>query len=273
MSTFRSPRSIKRLTALSAAFALTAGALLGLAERSDAKTNPAPPVVEVTVDAQAIHGPGSLPAGVTTFHTVSTHPGTDSLAVVRLDDDVTYDQIFGYLAVGDLGSVFQHVAGKGGVAHGGPHNGSAWTTELTPGNYLFADDEVNLVAPFEVTGDRQPAKKPSDDGKVIFEHGTFKLPKKFGSGTWELVNHDNIQHELGLLEIAPGHTQAEVEQAVANGDEPPFVTAVGTINAIGPGQSAWVTLSDIHGFYVIGDWLPMFQGAAPGPVVQFHTFS
>jgi hypothetical protein len=272
MSTVHFSRLTRNPVLVAVAVAVAAvGVVLGTAGRSEAEKTPRIPVVEVTVDAEAIHGPSTVAPGVTTFHTTSTHPGTDSLATVRLDDDATYDQILGYLADGDLAAVFQHVSGTGGIAHGGVHNGSRWTTDLTPGNYLFADDEVGLVAPFQVTGRRQDAKRPHDDGKVIFDGGTFRLPKRFGDGTWELVNHDTIQHELGLLRVAAGHSQAEVEQAIAAGDEPTWITPVGTINALGPDQAAWVTLSDIHGFYVIGDWLPMFQGAASGPVVQLRN--
>jgi hypothetical protein len=274
MSTLQNIARFHRAALVAAAVAATAAAStgVGLTDATAATVRPAQ-VVELTVDSTAIHGPDWLPPGVTTFHSSSTHPGTDSMAVVRLNDGVTYDEIYAYLAAGDLASVFQHVSGHGGIAHGGPHNGSRWTTTLTRGNYLFADDEAHLVAPFTVGGHRQHAQRPESAGKIRFAHGTFRLPRQFGAGTWQLVNHDRIQHELGFLHVAPGHTQGDVEKALAAGDQPAWITPEGTVNAIGPGQSAWVTLHNIHGFYVIGDWLPMFQGAADGPVIQYRTIS
>jgi hypothetical protein len=270
MSIVRSFRLLRRTALVAGAVAATAVAGTGVTDADAATLRPSP-VVEVTVDSAAIHGPDWLPPGVTTFHSSSSHPGTDSIAVVRLDDGVTYKQIYAYLAAGDLASVFQHVSGHGGIAHGGPHNGTRWTTTLTRGDYLFADDEAHLVAPFTVSGPRQHAQRPTAAGKIRFAHGTFRVPRQFGDGTWQLVNHDRIQHELGLLHVAPDYTQADVEKALAAGDQPEWITPVGTVNAIGPGQSAWVTLHDIHGLYVIGDWLPMFQGAADGPVIQYRT--
>jgi hypothetical protein len=273
MSTVRNLRLFRRAVLVAATATATAavGTGIGMADAAATDTLRPAPVVELTVDSAAIHGPDWLPPGVTTFDSTSSHPGTDSMAVVRLNDGVTYDQIYGYLAVGDLGSVFRHVSGYGGIAHGGTHNGSRWTATLTPGYYLFADDEAHLVAPFTVSGPRQKAQQPKAAGKIRFIDGTFQVPQRFGDGTWQLVNHDRIQHELGFLHVAPGYTQADVENALARGEQPAWITPVGTVNAIGPGQSAWVTLRDIHGFYVIGDWLPMFQGAADGPIIQYRT--
>jgi hypothetical protein len=42
------------------------------------------------------------------------------------------------------------------------------------------------------------------------------------------------------------------------------------MNLIGPHRSAWVTLHRIRGFYVLLDYLPMFQGLGDGPVTAFR---
>jgi hypothetical protein len=188
---------------------------------------------------------------------------------VRLNDGVTYDQIYGYLGNGDLASVFQHVTGKSGIAHSGPHNGGSWTATLTRGDYLFVDDEAGLVAPFQVSGPRTRTPRPDDSGTVKFENGTFRLPANFGDGRWRFHNGDTLQHGLGLVHVAPGHPRAEVSAAIANHQTPDWVEPQGTLNILGSGESAWLTLRDMHGLYVLVDYLPMIQGAASGPVVQF----
>jgi hypothetical protein len=266
-----SRRSTRRSLLAAGMTAIAATAAVALAVPSQAATPADPPVVYITVDDAGIHAPDTLQPGVTTIHSTSTLDGTDSMAAVRLNDGVSYDEIFGYLAVGDLGSVFQHVSGKGGIAHGGPTNGSSWTTTLTAGNYLWADDEHGLAVPFQVTGTPQRARPPAVTGTVHFSDGGFRLPAGFGNGTWRLHNGDTIQHEIGLVHIDPGHSRDEVMAAILSGNHPTWAQPQGTVNAIGSGDNAWVTFSNLHGMYVAMDYLPMLQGVGDQPVVQFVT--
>ena len=253
------------------AVAATAAAVAGLAGPAHASVQAKSAVtdaVQITVDADGVHGPGLLSPGVTHFHTSSSLPGTDSIAVVRLNDGVSYDEIFGYLSVGDLGSVFQHVTGKSGLAHAGVHNGGEWTSILTAGNYLYVDDEHGLVAPFQVAGARTKTPRPADRGAVEFINGTFRIPSTFGDGTWRFHNGDTMQHGLGFVYVEPGHSDSEIFAAVANGDHPSWMRADGTLNILGPGETAWLSLHDMHGTYVALDYLPMIQGATDQPVAQ-----
>jgi hypothetical protein len=246
------------------------GAAAAPSQASLMQSRPRIPVVEVTVDSSAITGPATLRPGYTTFHTTSTHPGTDSLAVVRLHQGVSYAQIFRYLRHGNLPAVFRHVAGKGGIAHGGPHNGRRWTTYLHPGRHLFVDDEANLFAKFRVTGRATSAPRPHTNGTVQFRDGAFTLPRHFNDGNWRLHNGDTMQHELGLVRILRHHTRADVVRVLRAGTHPTWLEAQATVNLVGPGRNAFVRLRDLHGFYVFLDYLPMFQGAADGPVARFR---
>jgi hypothetical protein len=269
MSEHRIRTLLTSSTIMAAAFALVVPATTASASAQPSTSA----TVEITVDGAGIHAPQTLPPGVTTFHTSSTVPGVDSMAAVRLNDGVSYDRIYGYLRDGDLASVFQHVTGEGGIAHSGPHNGGRWTTTLTRGDYLFVDDEAGLVAPFQVRGPRTHAKRPDDSGTVKFENGTFRLPADFGDGTWRFKNGDTLQHGLGLVHVAPGHSRAEVSAAIANHETPDWVEPQGTLNILGSGESAWLTIRDLHGLYVVVDYLPAIQGAASGPVVQFVSIA
>jgi hypothetical protein len=272
MSSQTSPSAVfrRRVSAVALACVASLSALPTSAHGASTHPRARIPVVEVKVDSTSITGPSRLRPGFTTFHTTSTHPGTDSLAVVRLDGGVSYAQIFRYLARGDLASVFQHVSGEGGIAHGGPHNGRRWTADLRGGRYLFVDDEANLFAKLRVTGERHHTVRPRSEGTITFEHGAFTLPTSFGAGTWRLRNHDTIQHELGLVRIRGGHSRADVRRVLAEGTHPRWLDPQGTVNLIGPRRSAWVTLHGIRGFYVLLDYLPMYQGVGQGPVAQFR---
>jgi hypothetical protein len=275
MSVFTRRRVPQVLVSGAVVLAVSSLTVVGASASGDARQSGATariPVVRVTVTSTAINGPTRLRPGITTFHTTSTHPGTDSLAVVRLDRGTTYPQIFRYLVAGNIRAVFAHVSGKGGIAHGGPHNRHEWTANLTFGRYLFVDDEANLVAPFRVAGPRQHAPRPDAKGTIVFPRGggKFRLPACFGSGTWRLYNKDTIHHELGFLHITGGHSRADVLRAINHGRQPSWVRPVGTVNLIGTGESAWVTLRHISGLYLIADYLPAFQGLANGPIIRFR---
>jgi hypothetical protein len=251
---------------------LACAAGLGLAAPGQAASSeriPRIPVVEVTVDSTHITAPSVLSPGFTTFRTTSTHPGTDSLAVVRLHRGVTYAQIFRYARHGNLAAVFRHVTGKGGIAHGGLHNGRSWTTNLHRGRHLFVDDEANLFAKFRVAGQRHRAPRPQTDGTISFQNGTFTFPRPFHDGTWLLRNDDTIQHEIGLVRIHGGHTRADVRHVLAVGAHPSWLEPQATVNLVGPHRKAWVHLRELQGFYVFLDYLPMYQGVADGPVARF----
>jgi hypothetical protein len=252
---------------LACALSLTAGTAPSSASPSPGRRIP---VVEVTVDSRSITAPSRLTPGFTTFHTTSTHPGTDSLAVVRLRPGVTYVQIFRYIRSGNLAAVFRHVWGKGGIAHGGRHNGREWTTDLHRGLHLFVDDEANLFAKLRVTGRRHPASRPDTDGTIWFDHGTFRLPRRFHDGTWRLHNDDTIQHEIALVRIHGGHTRADVKRVLAAGTHPSWLEPQATVNLVGAHRNAWATLDDLRGFYVFLDYLPMYQGMADVPVAKFR---
>jgi hypothetical protein len=165
--------------------------------------------------------------------------------------------------------VFRHVSGEGGIAHGGPHNGHRWTTNLHRGRHLLVDDEANLFAELRVTGQRHRAPRPRSSGTIRFHDGTFTLPRPMHDGSWRIHNDDTIQHEIGLLRIGAGHTRAQVERVLAAGTHPSWLQPQATVNLIGPHRDAWVRLRRLEGFYVFLDYLPMFQTLASGPVAKF----
>jgi hypothetical protein len=266
------PHLANRVPVLLGAAALACAANVGVAASGHAASPPGGPripVVEVTVSSTRITAPAVLSPGFTTFHTTSTHPGTDSLAVVRLHRGVTYAQIFRYAREGNLTAIFRHVTGKGGIAHGGPHNGHSWTTNLHRGRHLLVDDEANLFAKLRVTGPRHRAPRPHTDGTISFDNGIFTFPRPFHDGTWRLHNNDTIQHEIGLVRIHGGHTRADVQRVLAAGTHPTWLEPQATVNLVGPRGNAWVHLRRLEGFYVFLDYLPMFQGVADGPVARF----
>lgn len=264
---------LSRTTLLSVAVA--AAALTGAvcAAWAGAGSQAGPAVVSIAVDHTGIHAPTTIRPGVTTFEVSSSTTGkTQSILLARLNAGTTYSQIRQAMASGNPGAIFAHVTGEGGIAEAGPHNGGRWTVDVSAGSYLLVDDEAGLAAPLAVAGKKQSGASPAAKGTVTFAGGTFRLPRTFGDGTWRVTNRDRIQHELGLIAIPDGHTQAEVEHALATGRPPAWVKPAGTLNLVGPGQTVWFSLSQIHGLYLLVDYLPAMQGAAKAPVVQFRDF-
>jgi hypothetical protein len=232
-----------------------------------------PHTVRVRVDAHAIHAPRTIRPGLTTIAATVRTPGTSSLAVARLRPGVSIRAVRRAAAAGNLAEVFRRVTAQGGLAHIGPTTGHSWTTRLRPGRYVFVDDEAGLFAPLRVRGAARPAATPRRDGTVAFARAAIQLPHGFGDGTWKFVNHDTVARELGIIRIDGGHSPAEALAAATGGDRPDWLTPVGTLNAISPGQTAWYTVRGLHGDYLLLDYLPALQGAAPAPLVVFHHFT
>jgi hypothetical protein len=234
---------------------------------------PASHAVHVRVDAHGIHGPRTVPPGITTFSATVHTKATSSLAVARLRPGVTYRAIQRAAASGDLSEVFRRVTTQGGLAHLGPTTGHSWTTRLRRGRYIFVDDEAGMFAPFSVRGARTGAAAPRTDAAIRFTAGGIELPDGVGDGRWKVTNADTIARELGVIRIEGGHTPDEAIAAATSGTRPGWLTPVGTLNAVSPGQSAWYRLRHLHGDYLLIDYLPALQGAASGPLIVFHHFA
>ncbi len=117
-----------------------------------------PAKVAVSVDRSGIHAPSVVRPGVTTF-TVSSRTGkTQTMQVARLNPGVTSAKIRRDLVAGNLAAIFREVSGGGGLSHIGRFTGRAWTTLLTPGNYLLVDDRApRPVRSRGSTGSVEPA--------------------------------------------------------------------------------------------------------------------
>jgi hypothetical protein len=232
----------------------------------------APPLIDVHVEGHSIQAPATLRPGVTTFRYIThARSGVGSLQIARLDPGVTYAQVGRELQRGNLSDVFRLVAGQGGVSHTGKAAGSSWTTRLRAGNYLLVDDETQAVVPLRVRGRTRAAAAPPVTAVARFTTHGLRIPRGLDAGTWQVVNGDRIAHELALIKIHGGHTEREALAAL-DGRPPAWLTPEATLNNVGPGQSAWYRLHDLHGDYLLVDYLPMFQGAAQGPIGVFHHF-
>jgi hypothetical protein len=265
--------NVRRVTGSLMAVIFAGGCLVAALATAGARPHPQPPpVVRVSVARDGIHGPSVIRPGVTTFKASSSAGGTQSLQVARLKSGTTHDQIQGYMRSGDLKAVFSHVAAQGGIAHSGYVVGDSWTTRLVPGRYLYVDDEAGMAAPFAVRGAAQSAAVPSARGTVVLKSGGFALPKDFGNGAWRFVNQDGVAHELAFIRIDGRHTKAQALAAVKHDKHDGWLPPVGTLNALTQGQEAWHELSGLHGDFLLVDYVAVLQGAATGPVAQFHHF-
>jgi hypothetical protein len=261
----------RRVIAVAATMLLCLTAVVAAA----ASASTAAPVVHVRVDQAGIHAPPTLRPGVTTF-AFSVKPGTDqsgSLQLVRLNPGVTYPQVVKYMTSGNLPEIFKTVSGNGGVSHSGIRAGVSWTASLKAGRYMLVDDEAHLIAPIVVQGTPRVNAAPQASGTVSLTSRGAVLPRSFGDGTWKFVNDDSISHEFALIEIKGGHSRAQALAALASGKHPAWLPPVGTLNALGPHEVAWYTLRGLRGDYLLNDYLPQIQGAAPRPIAIFHRFS
>lgn len=135
------------------------------------------------------------------------------------------------------------------------------TDIFTPGSYalvcfLPAPDGMPHVAKgmfgtLEVKDSTPAPATIATDGEVGLKEYSITLPTKFssGKGTFKVNNTGSENHNLVLIEVAPGKTRADVEKYFDALDseegppasEPPAFFAGGT-TTIKPGENAYLTL-------------------------------
>jgi hypothetical protein len=228
------------------------------------------PAVTFSAADNVLDLPSEVPAGLVDVR-LESEPGQigHHLAVARLNEGVTYDDITGL----DEESIAKLtiVGGNGTVAPGVPAD---MTLDLDPGDYLVVDigqaGDITAQGRFSVAepdGDVAQVAEPQAEGTVTMGPGmVITVPDGFdGTGTWRFENVDpELNHEAALVKLADGATVENlVTWAHAPAGPPPLAGEVGGMGAVGPGQSAWFTLEpDGPGEYALVCWVPG-EGGVP----------
>jgi hypothetical protein len=228
------------------------------------------PSVTFSASPDGLTLPADIPAGLVDIR-LEAAPGDTphNIAVARLDEGVTYDQLTG-LDPATL-ELITLVGGNTTVEPGGTAD---VTLDLAPGDHLAVDlgrtGELTAAAPFTVAEPGDPdavdaVARPEAEGTITLGPGMkVSVPEGFdGTGTWQVTNEDpGLNHEAAMVRLAPGST---IDDLVAwthdRSGPPPIAGELSGMGGLGPGETAWVTLDPGEpGEYALVCWIPGAEG-------------
>lgn len=89
--------------------------------------------------------------------------------------------------------------------------------------------------------------------RVIAREYAFEAPDSIQPGptTFRLVSHGHELHFMLIARIAVGHTAAELFDAIVHNPPAPWVTSLGGVGTVAPGDSAMTTINLTPGRYAM----------------------
>jgi len=243
----------------------------GRAEATPARAAQAAPPRVVTVVARdfAFQAPDEVPAGLVTFQLQNRGQSLHHMAIMRLDDGKTLQDLFAALQAGGPPPAWAH--DYGGPNAPDPGSDSNATMMLEPGNYAllcFVDipDHVphvmkGMAKMIRVTPAPVPAATQNITGDVTLTLNdysfTVSAPITRGVHTIRVENPTAAQsHEVELVKLAPGKTVNDLLQWINSPQGPPPGNAIGGIAGMEKGAVQSFTYDFAPGEYGFICFLP-----------------
>lgn len=252
----------------------------GVLPLAQAEPEPATAAISVAVGDTGITLPNSVAPGVETFTISNGGTQPHGVSLLRLNDGVDLGQLLQAAGGNDPSAIDALATASGGVQQIAPGESHMLALDLTPGNYVIADQEhaaEGVVAQFAVTGTPTGAAMPAADVQVNAHEFHFDTPETVAAGatTINMTDSGQQQHEMVLIRIEDGHTLDDLEAAISDpsGEPPDWVTLQPSLSAVAPGQSATFSVNLTPGSYAmlcfIGDPESGQPHAALGMVTTF----
>jgi uncharacterized cupredoxin-like copper-binding protein len=240
------------------------------AEATPAKAAQAAPPRVVTVVARefAFQAPDEVPAGLVTFQLQNRGTALHHMAIIRLDDGKTLQDLYAALQAGGPPPAWAH--DYGGPNAPDPGTDSNATLMLEPGNYAlvcFVDipDHVphvmkGMAKLLRVTPAAVPAAARGITGDVTLTLDDYSFtestPITRGVHTIRVENAAAQSHEVELVKLAPGKTVNDLMAWIANPQGPPPGSAIGGIAGMAHGDVQSFTYDFAPGDYGFICFLP-----------------
>lgn len=231
-----------------------------------------PRVVEVTGEDFKFDAPDVVPAGLTEFRFMNKGPSLHHMALLKLKDGKTVDDLRAALAnPGPPPSWVKEMGGPNAPDAGLEANA---TVMLEPGNYAlicFVDlggpphFAKGMIRPLRVVPAKNAATRPKADVTMNLVDYNFALssPIKAGTRTIRVHNAAKQHHEIELIQLNPGVTQGDFMKWMDKMEGPPPAKAIGGIAGIEPGMTQYFTANFTPGNYVLMCFLPDARDGKP----------
>lgn len=235
---------------------------------SAAKAN----VVRVTGEDFKFDAPDVISAGMTQFIFTNKGPALHHVAILKLNDGKTIDDLQAALA--NPGPMPSWVKEYGGANAPVPGEESNVTLNMTPGNYAlicFVDlggpphFAKGMVRPLKVVPSKKAAAAPAASITMTLFDYNFKLsgPIRAGTRTIRVRNIGKQHHEVQLVQLAPGKTVKEVLDWLGKPEGPPPGKAIGGVAGMEPGMTEYFTANFTPGKYGLICFLPDTRDGKP----------
>jgi len=236
-----------------------------------------PQVVTIVATDYAFAAPDTILAGLTTFK--MRNQGTEPhQAVVVGAGGKTWDEIrAAVMATGPIAPWLTFPPGPDVAVAGDSSNA---TSRLEPGNYFVVCFIPSLdgvphvmkgmvrrlvVVPAPLTASPPPAEPRADITVTLSDYG-FKLsaPLTTGTHTIRVENAGPQLHELGIEQLAPQKTVADLQRCAAGGQKgAPPTRPVGGLTGPDVGKTGWLTITLAPGKYVLSCYVTDAKGGKP----------
>jgi hypothetical protein len=245
--------------------------------RASSETSPVAPaakarVVRVTGEDFKFDAPDVIPAGLTEFRFMNKGPSLHHMAILRLDDGKTIEDLRSALAnPGPPPSWMKELGGPNAPDAGTEANA---TMMLRPGNYAlicFVDIggpphfAKGMIRPLRVVPARTVASAPKADVTMNLVDYNFKLstPIKAGARTLRVHNSGAQPHEVELVQLNSGVTLGEFMKWMEKMEGPPPGKALGGIAGMVPGMTEYFTANFTPGNYALVCFVPDARDGKP----------
>lgn len=244
------------------------------ASRAAAPPRPAPAanVVRVTGEDFKFDAPDEIPAGLTEFRFLNKGPSLHHMAILKLTDGKTIDDLRKLLAnPGPPPSWVKEVGGPNAPDVGTEANA---TVQLEPGNYVlicFVDIGgpphfmKGMVRPLRVVASNSAASNVKADATIDLFDYNFKLSTPIRAGTRTIRIHNVAQqhHEVELVQLAPGASVTDFMNWMQKMDGPPPGKALGGVAGIEAGMTQYFSANFTAGNYALICFLPDAKDGKP----------